>query len=565
MKNLFSIFIFNFSFLIFNSASAQHYLGIANSAFAGVNGIDVNPASIVGSPRKWDVTIIGINAEVANNFLGITKGGRKILMSSNTGDFDNNTDLKTTRAKTISVFAGVNLMLPSFMFIRSKHKDAFAFTCRSRIYANIDGIPAELGTYAMNNGEDSTFFQQDRSAKYISAQAMVWNEYGITYGKTIRESSNERLNVAGRLKYLQGFYSAYLFTKEVNYKYFHNDSTSGDSISLESSLVHWGYSPNLSNTSQGFKLSTGGKPAFALDAGATYEFHPLTTVHTRLKSEGKTSPMQHEYKYKLGFSIQDLGWIKFRKPDNVRDFQPDFNKTVNISNIASLGDSIKAAYEIKENDKKYRMQLPTLISAQGDYYAGRNIYVNSTFNYAFQFKRWESKIHEVTCFSITPRWDWKWLGVYFPVSYNKYTAVRAGATVRIGPLIAGTADLLPLITKKNLRGADFHFMLKVPHLHFGKHTKRTKSNSKFEVNEEKNKPVKRKKGKTYMPKKDESPVEKEHKQPKPEKRKKKEHTAPEAPNEKKVRKHIFPRFHLFKKKNKHKPGEGEEHTIYFKL
>ena len=160
------------------SAFSQDYLGFANSAFAGVNGIDVNPASIVNSPRKWDVTIIGINVAVANNFIGLNKDGRKFLLSQDENPFNKNNYLaQKTKAKSISLFAEANIMLPSFMFIRSKHKDAFAFTCRSRIYMNVDGIPAELGNYAMNSGQDSTFFQQYRSAKYVSAQAMILNEY----------------------------------------------------------------------------------------------------------------------------------------------------------------------------------------------------------------------------------------------------------------------------------------------------------------------------------------------------------------------------------------------------
>src|ERR1051326_3996447 len=216
------------------------------------------------------------------------------------------------------------------------------------------------------------------------------------------------------------------------------------------------------------------------------------------------------------------------------------------------------------DDNKFRMALPTLLSAQGDYYAGKNIYVNSTMNYAFQMKNRESKIHEVTNFSITPRWDWKWIGAYVPFSYNKYSHMRAGFTLRLGPLIIGTADLLPLIAKKKtIKGLDFHFMLKVPHIHFHKHEKNPRSKSKFDVNKE-NKPLKRKKDKTHMPTRDVAPQEKKV-EPKPEKRKKKEHSTEGIDRGQKSSKHIFLRIHLFKKKNRHAGGGGEEKKIYFKL
>ena len=63
---------FGFLLLPFCSFS-QDYLGFANSVYAGVNGIDVNPASIVSSPRKWDVTVFGANVGAANNYLGLQK------------------------------------------------------------------------------------------------------------------------------------------------------------------------------------------------------------------------------------------------------------------------------------------------------------------------------------------------------------------------------------------------------------------------------------------------------------------------------------------------------------
>ena len=141
--------------------------------------------------------------------------------------------------------------------------------------------------------------------------------------------------------------------------------------------------------------------------------------------------------------------------------------------------------------------------------------------------------------------------------------MRAGFSLRLGPLYIGTTDLLPLLAKKDIKGLDFHFMLKVPHIHFGKKDKNPRSKSKFDVNREKTKTPKRKKDKTHMPKKDTAPQE--HKQPKAEKRKKKEHTTPEVNQEKKERKHIFPQIHIFKNKHRHKAGANEEKTIYFKL
>ena len=571
MRNIFFIFILFFQPLFQRGAGgkafAQDYLGFANSAFAGVNGIDVNPANIVNNPRKWDVTIIGLNMGLANNFIGINNAGRKYVISKSETAFNQDTyTTKSSSGKPISVFLGANITLPSFMFTRPSHKDAFAFSCKTRAYANVDGLDPTIADILINGKNDSSLFNQDILSAKISLQAMVWNEYGITYGKTIMQTSNERLNVAGRLKLLQGLYSMYLFIDNADFKFYKQDS-----FVVTSALVHYGHSPNLEFNPSAVKFGFGGRPSLALDMGATYEFHPLTDVRSMTRSQSKTTPLQHEYKYKIGFSVQDLGWIKYLKPENARDFTAQLNGNLNFGSLQGSGTTPMAntdselakQFNIVADDSKYRMNLPTLMSVQGDYYAGKNVYVNSTFNYAFQFNKRESKIHEVTTFSITPRWDWKWIGAYFPFSYNKYSHVRAGFSLRLGPLIIGTADLLPLIAKKEIRGVDFHFMLKVPHIHFKNKNRISRSKSKFDVNPEKINPPKRKKDKSHMPKKDVAPQE--QKESKLEEKEKKEQSATDANQEKKVRKHIFPQIHLFRKKSRHKAGGNEEKTLYFKM
>lgn len=534
------------------AVSAQDFLGIANSPFAGVTGIDVNPAFIVNSPRKWDVTVFGLNLGVANNYAGLKKSalvkdeyGSYPAFAEN--DFIDKYITKRTHGKPISVHVALNLSLPSFMFTRKKHKDAFAFTCKSRIYVNIDGVDPDLVDVAMsasgNGGLDSSFFNQDFSSLKLSVQTMIWNEYGITYGKTIQETKNERLNVAGRLKLLQGLYSMYVFLDDVKYKFYEKDS-----LLVLSSHVGYGHSQNLEFNQDALKFGFGGKPSFGLDLGATYEFYPLTDVRSRVSSESKTTPLQHDYKYKVGFSLQDLGWIKFLKPEHARDFTMEIDQTLDFGTmqtsgdtpLASFNDSLNADYPMDPSDDKYRMNLPTLASLQGDYYVGKNVSVNSTFNYAFQFRNNENKIHEITNFSITPRWDWKWLGFYMPVSYNKYSHVRLGATARIGPLIVGMADVLPLISKRDVYAVDAHVILKVPHIHFKKKNKNPRSKSKFNTSREDAK--------------------------KPARKQKKERTLKSKDRDQKAKKHIFPKIRIFKNKRKHKANpEKRDNIIYFQL
>ena len=351
----------------------------------------------------------------------------------------------------------------------------------------------------------------------------------------------------------------YFFIDNVDYKFFTTDS-----LALISSHVNYGHSTNLEFNPDAIKFGFGGKPSVALDLGGTYEFFPITDVRT--KTQSQRDWLKREYRYKIGLSIQDLGWITYLKPPNARDFTAEVNNNINLNSfntsgatpLASADDTLRKKFTMIDNDTKFRMNLPTLISAQGDIYAGHNIYLNSTVNYAFQLKNNEDKIHEVTTLSITPRWDWRWLGLYVPFSFDKFSHFRLGVSTRIGPLIVGMADILPFISKRDVYGMDFHFLLKVPHIYFKKKTGIGKS--KFEGNKEKTKKRKKqKKGETNMPTKDVSPVEKQNQTGN-----NKDHTAPAVNQDKQTHKHFFPSLFRSKKKRKARISD-EEHTIYYKM
>jgi hypothetical protein len=72
-----------------------------------------------------------------------------------------------------------------------------------------------------------------------------------------------------------------------------------------------------------------------------------------------------------------------------------------------------------------------------------------------------SMLHQVSTFTVTPKYDMVWLGAYMPLSVDVMGNVSWGATLRIGPLIIGTADFLGFFAKKYIYNADIHAALKI--------------------------------------------------------------------------------------------------------
>ena len=58
-------------------SNAQDFLGFNSSNYAGVTGIDLQPASIVDNRMKVDISLFGMNAQVYNNYIGLDPAALK--------------------------------------------------------------------------------------------------------------------------------------------------------------------------------------------------------------------------------------------------------------------------------------------------------------------------------------------------------------------------------------------------------------------------------------------------------------------------------------------------------
>src|SRR5205085_12199550 len=56
---------------------AQDYLGFVNSNYSGITGAIINPANLADNRLKFDLCIVGLNLNAANNYIGIKRGAFK--------------------------------------------------------------------------------------------------------------------------------------------------------------------------------------------------------------------------------------------------------------------------------------------------------------------------------------------------------------------------------------------------------------------------------------------------------------------------------------------------------
>jgi outer membrane protein OmpA-like peptidoglycan-associated protein len=510
---------FLFAFFVLQ-ANGQDYLGFVNSNYSGITGVQLNPANVVNSRMIVDVNLIGLNFNAANNYVGLKRsalahsgsfiGAIKSAAKGNDAfpAFDDTLFQQhylrdVINGKDKSMYMAARISLPSFMFSIGQ-KDAVGVSINLRTYVNVDGVSEQLARLLysdigrMPDYKVDDILGKDLTNKYFSANAISWLEYGVTYGHVFKDKGKHFFKAGITPKLLQGLVAAYGNVRDFRFR-FDNDAVSikNDSLQLLAvvkSEVNYGHSNNLeipdpkapnkrSNPYSGTRTLYGtfngipkfeSYPGFGLDIGFVYEWRPNYTDY-KYDMDGKKDLWRRDknkYKIKAGFSVLDMGAIKFDKGKNSNNFTIDVDTiryrllettTYPVHDVDSI---IKSLVVYKEPQKTFKVYMPTAISAQIDWNIWKDLYLNLTPYFALQNKNKEAKVHDVTNISLSPRWDHKWFGLAVPVSYNSFYAragqpIKLGTMLRLGPLVLGTNDL-PSYFSGDLFGANFYFLVKVP-------------------------------------------------------------------------------------------------------
>ncbi|HEY0031365.1 MAG TPA: DUF5723 family protein [Bacteroidia bacterium] len=450
------------------SSVAQDFLGYINSNYSGVTGTDLNPANVVDSRYKVDITLIGASLSAYNNYIGLKREALKKDQYGHLYAFDDTLfadHYLTARNNNInkSIYFSNQIYAPSFL-VSINSKNAIALKSKVRTLINVDGLEPEMATLIYNELDYPTLWNMKLSNQDFSVQTMTWAEYGLTYGHVFKEDGPHFLKAGITAKYIQGLQSAYMNISNLDYE-FTNDTT----VSLFHSDVSYGHSTNY----EGEKLEPGYKNSslfsWGLDLGAVYEWRP-DYEKFKYDMDGETGLVRkdkNKYKLKVGVSAVDIGRVKFRKGTYSRDFTADItawnlHEFDSVSSFDDFDSLLNAKYPMNKGDEYYKMNLPTTFSLQVDYNIYKDFYANFTTYWSPRFKKDKEKVHDLTTFSITPRWDHKWFGAFIPLSYDVTGNFKAGIALRVGPLIVGTNSLGPWVSRGDIYGADAYAMLKIP-------------------------------------------------------------------------------------------------------
>lgn len=470
---------------------SQNYLGVHSSNYAGVMGLDIQPASFVDGRFIADINLFSANVGAWQNAKYFdTKVMPKWWKKSFTKDtmwMDPDSTLyersihdlynyNNSKIPTRGVYLNTQIDVLNFAF-HITPKIAIGFSFKNRMIANIDDIDPKLAKLAEEGLDFAKLWNLQLNDKIVTANMMAWNEYGFNYGQVVYDKDEHFIKVGGRLKLLQGLGSAYVHTDNLDYEVLNKDT-----LTTLRGKFNYGYSDNmddLKDFNANSLFQSASKLGFGMDLGVVYEWRPKYKDF-QYDMDGKTGLwMKNENKYKIraGVSILDIGGMKFTKGGKSRDFSVNtttldlrlFKDVESFGSFDTIVDSlITNSPDWTENQstgQTYYMNTPTALNLQFDYQIWKWFYINATGNINLIGKKNSARVRTPNQFSITPSFDYAWFGLHIPVSYNNYSGWKAGIATRLGPVTIGVVDFNSLFAAGKVRGTEFYMGLRVPILY----------------------------------------------------------------------------------------------------
>jgi len=441
-------------------AAAQNYSAVNGSPYNTSLGVHNNPASIVNSPLKWDLTILGLQEKHTTNIVKVY-----------------NYSLLSSPAKSEYLFApgnysrfgylnaNINLLNARLAIDR---RSAIAFGVNIKSYVSVKSSPYN---FIDTIGDFADFFKLNPGLRNLSADVSTasWAEIYASYGRTVREDAASRLNAGITLKVNRGLSGAFLnlaggaFEREGGADPNRFVATQAD--------IDAGYSSNydeFENKGQGNKARnflTNTLGGASVDLGLEY------IIKLPDGAGAMSNEVNYDYDWKFGLSLLDLGFTQYKfgkYSTRLRDLKPGILDSVldqtfdrGIDDAQTLRDTLASLYDNVANYiGTFRINNPTRLVLNVDKFIDQAFYINADISIDLSAVGGDRRtVKDLNLLTVTPRWETKKLGFYLPFYYNNRNQAWVGGAARVGPVLFGLHNWANLLSKKKSQRGGLYFAI----------------------------------------------------------------------------------------------------------
>jgi hypothetical protein len=404
--------------------------------------------------KTWlDIHIIGAGAYVNNNL--VATNSRSIINIIQTQDFQEN-DLKFRQGRDpYHAYNRSFLQILSAVWSQGNHAAGLSFGGYSYTDARRINDPA---AEFIENGIASFTAQHltDYSLDKFNSNNLTYGEAKISYAYTFLRQQKNMFMAGISYKKIFPIVGGSVKIQELSYNVY-NDTVLHINNFIGDARV---------NNEAQFSMKGG----WGFDLGFTYQ-KMYSGCGSYYPNSRKGGCNRLYYKYKIGVSINDIGYAKFSE-DNI-NYVGYTLENVDILYYGNLDTDLNTFPTIlasEENNptegiikKPYKTSLPTSISIQYD----QNIvphffYINATIVHGLSPGKKTFGPRRAHSISITPRLESKWIDIALPLSLYEYSRPQLGLSLRAYILTIGTDKLLNYFIPTDVYGADIYFHLKLP-------------------------------------------------------------------------------------------------------
>jgi hypothetical protein len=409
---------------------AQSYIGLHTDNYKGVHGVLYNPASIVNSPFKTDVNIIGTSILADNDIYNLN--ANTDFDDVSLSDFSDNSNLHLN----------TDFLGPSFLLNINKNNSIALFT-RVRAFFNGNGINGEIFDSFFDDFSDNPSF--DISENGFNLIGHSWGEIGVSYATVLLDKPEHKITAGASFKYLRGIVSASISSDNFRVAYNSNDNT----VDTSGELTYYS-TVNVSDDNFSIANANG----FGADIGFTYEWRNPNNV-------ANTNNI-NDYTLKFGLSIMDIGHIKYKMFEHKQYIANAVNIDESIFDEEDLQDAFDDLYTSNNLDKKVKLNLPTSMNLQADWNVNNKIFVNLYSNISLVSKTNSKSSDIVNQYIITPRFETKIFTAQLPFTYSNFGNLKAGFGLRVGSFYVGSGSLFTNLMSSKSKSADAYIGIKIP-------------------------------------------------------------------------------------------------------
>jgi len=443
---------------------SQEMWGVSGSNMAGQMGVELNPASIVAAPYRWELHLVSADFSLMNNFYLLKRQSGWVRNALQGQDAEKGSFGDRYREKPQKfIYSSDFLKYPSFIW--SGRRTAIGFNFSTRLEWSVSNLPWHLAKYLKEGLDYDPQQGRDFKGDDIRFGLLAWHSAGISVARVVANSPVSFVTAGVTVNYNYCFGGAYAYIDDLRYNVPADtllvvDQLNGEYGYAYSTAEQEGGLPFMRNSASGFSF-TGGLQYFRNRRESWFE--PCNSrAGGRLFGFSQDKP----YDFRLGFSVLDLGYFRFGQ--NARVFSFDDKSTywygidtVKFSSIAftdsSLSQQFNSSSVPKPSASAFTLLLPAAVSIQLDVPVNSMIFLNLSCIQRLAFSRYS--LTRANQLAFIPRFETRRVEFALPLSFYEFFRPRLGFSVRYGILTLGSDMPGAFIGLTDTYGTDLYFGL----------------------------------------------------------------------------------------------------------